>query len=1526
MVEYNAGDAKLRVVPDASKFKTELEAKLDAMKVDFTVRLNIELAQAKADMTRFRSEENNRNLNQRVNPQFSRAREELAAFRAEQRANAIEVPVHADTSGGTGGATQAGRAFGSAFSSGASSAMSAIKPLAILGLIANVPAVVTALASVTQAIGQLSGAALVLPGAMATAGASIGTLALGLSGVGDAWTAMSAASSQSSSTLASNAQAVTSAQNALSNAVQDEKHAQDDVTNARNDARRSLEDLNLELRGGQISEAQAINDAQKARRDLAKGGFKDALDATDAQLRVQAADQRVAESRQRNIELQQDATKENAKGIEGSDQVVAANERLVRSQEAVQTAQFSLTQILTNGDAATAKATELLGKLAPNAQAFLKAVQAIKPEWDALKNTVQGNLFEGAADSFTNFVNSILPNMKSGLGSIASAWNVNIKTLLSSLGNDSSKGLLDRILGNTAEAQSRFNKAIDPLVKGIGTLLGAGSDAIPRLADAIGSVAERFSAFITAADQDGRLAGWIDKGLTGFADLGEILLNIGKSFFSINEALGGEGLLGSLRQVTEKMATWLGSDAGQAKLKAFFQEGRAELDKWKPIAENLIDILPAIWKGAKDAMDVFMPILTKISGYLADHPNLVETAVKAFALFETIKLAGLLGVLGNVTKAIGLGGKGGGGIIGKLFLALAAFDLLDGFLKDSGGQDSTAVAALPGAQPPPAGVVPPGSADRPVGQPAPFSNVPGAGVDKSTLKDVAPMIAAGGLAALVTPGGPLVKGGAAIVASILAAPDAEVSKLSEQDKDFNTIVGAIPNIIEDATLQPTADLFGLSPEELRKTPRGELYKLYVRRMTASANGKPLPGAPAPFTPPAPGQPVTPYSPPSSSGLPTDNPFAGYETGGPTNAGLAVLHDDEFVLSKRASKYPDAFKHALNEGRIDPSSLPHFDNGGSHLQPGAPGPGPGNAGVSLPAVAAAPAMPAAPAFNIGSFFGNMLGIPALGNLGGVGADGQPTPIFGKADDGRTTIGGHSIGLDPKLLESGDNDAKTNAQTYLKNWGMNTLQSLGRIALDGNGNGGGILGGLGLENSVLSPNNSWNQAAQQGLGFVMGGGAGGAGDIGSETISVGNGGESITIPTYGTSGTANGGSPGASKGGEGGLQIKTIAIKHAIESRFPQVLSIGGYRKDPLQWHPSGRALDVMVSNLGNNDKPTPPGPRALGDAVYAWALGPGVAMGVYPAGTIWQKPDHYNHVHVALLDGGGYPAGGGPGGGGSGAGTTAGGGAPKKGWFDKGGLLAPGVTMAINHTGQNERILNPAQNAQYEAMLPHFELGGAFKLGSAPIPVPKPPPVPVPQMPQMPDIAKQMIPRIASTLAPPPQTPATAPDQSAPAQPPQTDTPAPQPNVPRQEEGPAGPAPNASAGGQSHLLPAVETGIKSGAATLGNIASAAASMGMMGMGGGGMGGMISGLFNVGGKVVTDAANVAASFLVGSTTLGGNTGSAYGQTYQSKQTQPATAQNHHTTNYNGGIVVSDPQEMRREMDLRDAQHTQSIMANH
>lgn len=1411
MSTYSAGSASLTIVPDARQFREKLEADLRNVRAEYAVQITADLARARADIDKFRAEQEAKAVH----------------LRAEVDRNHLKKSME----GAKGDFENLASVLGEA---------GKIR-LAVVG-IDLLPSLATGLVAVTQAMEQLAEGALALPGILAGVGASVGTLLLGLGGVKEAWTAIDKVASESGADQARLAEQATAATNTLRNAKADEAKAQKDVAQAYEDARNQLEDLNIQQRGGVLSEKEAILGAAKARRDLATGRHKDALDEQEAQLRVEEADQRVVEARQHNIEIQQKVSEQNAKGIEGSDRVVAANERLTRSHEAVQQAQASVANLGAGG--AGDKAAEAMAKLAPNARQFVQTMLDLKPAFMDLRNTDAQNLFEGLGAALKTLAARDLPNLKTGIGGIATAMNRDFKQLFGSLGSDSTRGLIDRILGNTANSNQRVKAAIDPMVRAIGTLTAASSDTLPRLADAVGAVADRFDQFISAADKDGRLSKWINDGETAFTHLGDIVLNIGEMFHGLNTALGGKGLLASLDDVTEHFKALINSTDGQQKLAKFFQEGREEFAKWKPVIEDLAKLLPPMFQAAHQAADEYLPVIKSITDFMAKHPELVKQAVDAYLLWKTV-----LEPIGAVTKAIGGASEavkalityvnGVGPAATKTAATVQAASAAEAAAQEQVGVSALEAEAAMGA----GGASRLGKLGQFLGKAGPIgilgigAYLAGEQLDQYQAQH---------------PGDP----NNPITQQLQGNPGYQQFLQSQQGNGGQpspspnpaphpapAAPGTLPNATDWKRLADQGDpmakwvMAGKDPEDQAKRAA------WLDAHDSDRN--------APFTPPA-----------------------SYDSGGPThNSGggqLAVVHPKEYVANATGrSTLGDSFLAEANQGHINLGLLPHFDDGG-----------PGDkflSGVQQ---------------GVGGPIGSMIGM-----FSGSGSRGGGGPIPG-------IWGLMGAGSDPNAQQAWGGQTAN----WFGNFASKNLMSAGTTLLQGG------LGLVGLENSILSPNNAWNQAAQNTAGFFLGDKSpfrstmgspadlSGA-DIGSATIPVGGG--SIQIPTYKTAQGPAGSSPSGMVNSDGSLSpAAQHAIQYAQAHALGQKYVYGGIG-------PTGYDCSGIASAIYAQAKGLPQNQRYFTTESDFAALGfqPGYARGDLNIGVMRGGGGPNSHMVLTLPNGINVESGGA-------SDTTMYGGAAKgaldlplhwhlalsgnqgvgavPGLYDDGGPLPTGLSLAMNKTGQQEQVYTAEQHAQAQRALQ--AIGNAQQV--------------TPASPQIPD-AQQMRP----------------PAQPAPPPPPQP-TPEPPPAAPAQPGGPISPAPllapQALAGApssQDHNLKVVDTAIASGAEAIGNAAAAAMSVG--GMGGGAGGQFIAGLAKQGGKIATNAANVVSSFLVGNVTPGTNA-NAYGAPLRPPQISPNVAAAPNVQwNISGNYELRSAME---QAELKQAQEAQTYLAHH
>ncbi|MCV7251217.1 hypothetical protein H7J86_03500 [Mycobacterium hackensackense] len=1149
-----------------------------------------------------------------------------------------------------------------------------------------------------------------------------------------------------------------------------------------------------------------------------------------------------------------------------------------------------------------AAANKAMGELAPSARAFLTEFMGIKTEF--MDNNVQQNLFSDLATSARELASRDLPILKSGLGDIATSLNDNIKTLFSSLGSEQGQGILDRILGNTADAQARLSAVIDPLVRGLGTLTAAGTDALPGLADALGTASERFATFIEAADKDGSLKKWIDEGIDAAGNLLGTVKNIGDAFVSIARNAGGDGLLGTLDDLTGKFADWLRTAEGQNSVRQFFEDAKKSAAEWLPILRDIPGILGGIIQGGRDIASVVVPPFRDISHLLSENRDLAKAVLEGFLAWKTAQFAA--GIVGEITKISGaLGAKGGGGLLGKLGAAMLMFQVLnDQHLPgvngpgpytgpDLGGQaTSAATGALLGGQ---------------------VAGVPGAVI--------------GGAAGATAP-----------VIIDLATPDPSAE---------NGVLPTAPNSANPATV----------------------------------GGIPIPGLQMPSR---------------EQGGVTDGPTSGYP---------AILHGREFVQQASAvAKYGVPFMNAVNEGRLDPSDLPMFDTGGyidehgNPIYPGGAMPGPVG---PAPQQASGGLMSALGSFLSGvqAPLGNVLALgQGLAGQHGGGADG-PAQSFNGFSNPLASVPG-VWGLAGAL--GGQNPASD-----LMQWGSNTADWMGKFVSNtamkfGTTLWQGALGMVGLENSILSPNNAYMKAAMEGLGYYgdlsgsLAGDSSGRGEgkgatakqmreaadrisdrdaavaiaearvreLGSDATdsqrlsaqnardravreaaearddlaSLQQGGGTVLNPAGGASLYAT--APTGSSGGAERWRPTVMAALQQVGGRYG-ITNIDGWADALIG--------QIQFESGGNPGALNPKDSDGL----------PAIGLGQFKQGTF----NAHNITGGSINDGVtqiyamidyvssryGQNAAGIPNGINQGHGYAVGGeiqgiGGPtsdlvpimasaKEHMFSVADVEAMGghdnvyAFRAALHTGGvggyapgGELLMSPGMRQAWNATMQH---------------------APTPPRPSFNDGQH------AQTMNPRPSAPAPAPAPSgppaatlAPAAPPVPGPALEEPSAPGTELAPPpvfttnAPAPTS----YDHNLAAVNTAIDSSAAVLGNIAATAASMGMGATGGGGMGAglassMIQGGVQQAGKVAKGVANVVSSSLVGNTQLGTPNLPAYGwpatmvrpQELPSAELKPhAQAGGGGPRTYVGGIYGHNTQDVFRELRIREAQDQQGSFA--
>ncbi len=284
------------------------------------------------------------------------------------------------------------------------------------------------------------------------------------------------------------------------------------------------------------------------------------------------------------------------------------------------------------------KFAEALKQLAPAAQATARAVKDVAPAWRNLRRTVQDQLFAGIAKQIKPVSAAILPELRSGLTANASAWNSVARAAGPALAKLAKTGAIQAMMEKGAATVRALSGAVGPLTHALGQLLSVTANRAGNLGQTITSLTKKFDAWITKANQSGKLSQWLDQALSVARSLGSVLLSVGRIIGGVVKAASGAGAgIKGLSATLSKVADVVNSPAFQTGLSGFFKGLAAG-------SRGINSALPAVGR----ALAALGPIVGRLASTLGP---ILGTALKAVArAAQTLAPA-----LGPIVTGLGAG-------------------------------------------------------------------------------------------------------------------------------------------------------------------------------------------------------------------------------------------------------------------------------------------------------------------------------------------------------------------------------------------------------------------------------------------------------------------------------------------------------------------------------------------------------------------------------------------------------------------------------------------------------------------------------------------------------------------------------------------------------------------------------------------------------------------------------------------------------------------------------------------------------
>jgi len=296
-------------------------------------------------------------------------------------------------------------------------------------------------------------------------------------------------------------------------------------------------------------------------------------------------------------------------------------------------------------------AAKALALLPPEAQTAAKSLKGL---WEQVTKPAQKAFWVEMGTSLQDTVKKMVPVAKEGFITVETSLGKMTKTVLQSFATLAGSGGLKILFDNVGLGLDKATKAVTPFFDAMNRLSVTGSKYLPIFGDWLAKSADRFDAFITKADEAGKINVWINTAVANLKDLGGILgstVDIFGGLVKISDMSGGKGL--------HDMADGM--------------KDIAKTVNGEPFTSRLVLIL----EGARKGMDALGGGLGKI----------MDVAGKsAVALSEFMSIAGSVGgqFLTNISKVFD--GTGfGDGFVTFLFAVQKSMKDLEPTFRNFGG-------------------------------------------------------------------------------------------------------------------------------------------------------------------------------------------------------------------------------------------------------------------------------------------------------------------------------------------------------------------------------------------------------------------------------------------------------------------------------------------------------------------------------------------------------------------------------------------------------------------------------------------------------------------------------------------------------------------------------------------------------------------------------------------------------------------------------------------------------------------------
>nr|WP_275405375.1 MULTISPECIES: peptidoglycan DD-metalloendopeptidase family protein [unclassified Streptomyces] len=426
------------------------------------------------------------------------------------------------------------------------------------------------------------------------------------------------------------AERVAQAEQSLADAQRTARQAQQDLTQARRDAVAELAELSNRLTDAQLSERDAALSVQEARNRLlatqAAGSKATLLEQQRAQLAYDQAVQRLKEQREETKQLAGEKKAADAAGVEGSETVRSAQERLRDAERGVAEQQKALSKSRTEAARQQVQGQRDIAEAQEKVAESQRNVTRVQEDGARSVARAQESLVaaqQSAADSIASAQRQVASASQSAAGGVdqAAVAQAKYKAALDKL-SPSARRTFDAFI-DLKSAFGDWSKSLQPQVMPIFTraLIGL-KNSLPGITPFVRAAADAIGELQDRASRGFKSEGWKEFKTDLAGAVRPAIIGLGVAFGNLFKGLGGivqaflphmDSISATMQRITGRFAAWGTGLKGSPAFERFLAYSASQ----GPIVAAAIgDISSAFYQVARALEPLSGPIL-QILGALA---------------------------------------------------------------------------------------------------------------------------------------------------------------------------------------------------------------------------------------------------------------------------------------------------------------------------------------------------------------------------------------------------------------------------------------------------------------------------------------------------------------------------------------------------------------------------------------------------------------------------------------------------------------------------------------------------------------------------------------------------------------------------------------------------------------------------------------------------------------------------------------------------------------------------------------------